>query len=178
MDPYLFVSKIQECEPTVEEMIKFGLSKEEASSALTERVAKKREKKLELGDNDILFELFSLFEMGSIRVGMIEFLSKPLEREETYIIAKVDIDWIILDTKEKKIYLENGEDGSKIFSCAINSDSFLSALSVAACFLSRCSLNTELARNQEEKLKIVDECAELAGGKEYWDFYAYLVGID
>ncbi len=126
-----------------------------------------------------LLDLLTRYDGTHVEIGMIRFSKPSAHSDNKWVIGKDEADLLILDLNTQRIFVEEvGTDGYVLSQCAENADRFLTAILPAACFLARCTCEDGLYEDQDAARSQAQDCAEKAGGPEYFNFYATLVGYE
>ena len=173
-----FAENLKHCAPDVKRLEEVGLSTSEAQQFLLafrcDEITSPTATNL---TGDPLIDLVNLYDVSTIEIGPITFVQPILERDQSWLVGKDEDATLVIDKASGEIRVDELDTaGSVAMRCAKNGDRFLSALLPAACFLGKCSYDLDLGQDQEAITSQAKECAELAGGKEYLDFYNYLLG--
>jgi hypothetical protein len=158
----------------VGELVKRGLSKRDARMIADMYKCKPREKPLLLEDegNQILM-LMKYWNVSKLEIGMVRFQEGPVESKDGLQIGEVEADPLILSLETRQTIVEElGTDGHVLWTVAHDDTGFLDALAKAAGFLRE---RTDLADTTTAR-RVATECASLAGGQDYLDFYLMLLG--
>lgn len=94
--------------------------------------------------NDELSALINNYDLDGVDIGMVSFLGKYMITDDHYIFAKIDLDFIGFNKKDREIVLLDHDNiGFVIMKCAKDSKSFLQVLQVYSEYTIRRVLNEE-----------------------------------
>lgn len=167
-----FVRKIYELTPSKELLSDFGLSEGEIIDIQQYYKANEKTVKTENIDN-ALIDLVRNFDTSTLAVTLVTFNDYIKESEDTWRVGLVESDWLEVDriTNQVKVTQHDYEEYT-IWWCADSGEKFLDALYEVAKYIN--SENKTPVKN----CKQAEICAELAGGKNYLDFYKMLLSCD
>lgn len=173
-----FAENLRRCAPDTKRLEEVGLSASEAEQSLLafrcDEIASSTVTNL---TGDPLIDLVNLYDVSTIEIGPITFVRPIVERDQFWLVGRDEFASLVIDKASGEVRVDElNPASSTIMRCAENGESFLSAMLPAACFLGRCSYDLDLGQDQEAITSQAEECAELAGGNEYLDFYNYLLG--
>ena len=107
---------------------------------------------------------------------MVRLAPEPIETPAGWTFGAVEADDLNLDRRSGEIIVtEFGTNGHVLWRCASNGERFLAALAVAAPYLASCMTLTD---NRADVLDVHRMCSSSAGGDDYSDFYAMLLGME
>lgn len=175
MDADRFCTELWLAAPEAARLVDAGLSPAQAEKfRLSYRCIEKKGAISEF--EDPLLDLITRYDISSIEIGMIRFASLAARSNQMWTVGKVESDPIILDSVSGELVVKDLHDkGHILWHCAFGSDRFLDALIPVARFLATCTWDLALLENQQEACKVADDCAILAGGSAYLNFYQMLV---
>ena len=171
-----FVRELKKKLPDVNKLIELGYTNEEIDEIRDSYVLPAKDVGINLYPEMGEFgELISKYKVSKLQVGMIEFLAKPLKKNDKFIIGKVEVDQLVYSIKESLFYVTDGEKELwKISNCP---ESFLDALLNMKDYFSKVMLDESLYENDEVLDSCAKKSADLAGGDQFINFYRMLLGI-
>lgn len=148
-----------------------------AIKRITESHVCKQYKKEYTEEGDEILNLISNYDVSKLEIAMITFFSKIKQTSDYYIIGEVESDSLVMKKKTYELLVLDEFDGSNVlWYCAKNGSKFLDALLYCVSFFNKRLLNDSLWEDQDLILLTVNECANIAGGKKYEDFFKMLLG--
>lgn len=126
---------------------------------------------------DPIKDLLEQYEVTNMEIGMVHFNQVLSFRGMYVLFGKVEVDDLGINEVTKEILVL--EEGTQhiLWYCAANSQAFLAALLEIAHFMEKQSVDESLFENEDAQILIADECADIAGGSKYVDFYRMLLGV-
>lgn len=128
--------------------------------------------------NNEILTLINEFDVSNIEIGMVTLNNKIKEDNKYYFFGRFEVDNLVIEKDTGIIKLLEYEINHEMQVCAENSSKFLDALIVAAKHFRNCLFSDDLFDDQVEVCKVAKECADLAGGDKYLDFYKMYIGCD
>ncbi len=126
---------------------------------------------------DPIKNLVNNYDGSTVTLGMITFNIDPEEDEDYYFFGCFEVDYLVINKNLKTIeMLEYGEQDHVLCKCASSSSRFLEAILLAAQFAEKCGSDEVLYNDKDANILVIEECASLAGGDEYIDFYKMMLG--
>lgn len=178
MDAESFKKALEEAKPSIEELMKDGLSRNDAVdiSASWEVRDRDHPEQISLPDR-ALSELFSGYDVSKIEVGMARFFKNPLPVPSGWQIGEVEADDLILDINSGEIIVLSIDAVDHImWKCARDGRSFLGALALAAEYCGKCAIND--LHGTAAQIHAFEACTLAAGGSSYSNFYRMLLGVE
>lgn len=173
-----FVFALQKVRPSVSELIRQGLSKSIARELRNRHFfIRRRNPTRKTVYTDAVLELFRLWNPAKVQIGLIRFSSFPMKETSGMLIGAVEGDDLFIDEKKKEVFVEEyGAPGHILWYAAKDSSRLLDALIPLAQFLEdRGSEKFDFDDNNAAHRQAL-ECAKLAGGRKYLDFYQMICG--
>ncbi|BAU54909.1 hypothetical protein [Mucilaginibacter gotjawali] len=128
-----------------------------------------------MDNDDEIIKLINVFDLTGLSIGMVNFLYQPLvAQEEVVFFGKFETDDLVLYNPNGEIRCYEEQSEHLMYKCAKNGSMFLDALFEAGCFLEKCGLDDDLYNNEQIAQEMAEYCSELAGGKQYKDFYSVM----
>lgn len=180
MEAAEFAEKLRRCAPDTKKLEAVGLSASEAHQFLLAfQCNRSTSSNVTNSAGDSLIDLVNLYDVSTVEIGPITLVQPIVEQDQFWLVGRDEVAYVVIDKASREVLVNELDTANSVtMRCAENGDSFLSALLPAACFLGRCSYDLELYQDEEAKASQAAECAELAGGNEYLDFYNYLLGAE
>jgi hypothetical protein len=173
-----FVAKLAEANPSVEDWTSIGLTPREANSFRRQMMCEEREAPLGLTESNDLFALMNRWSVGHVEVGMVRFAKAPVQRRHGVQVGVVESDPLLLHPDDELVVHERGALDHTLWPVAKSPNAFLKALVVAARFLSDRGVEKIDFDDFQAAQAAARECAQLAGGDRYYDFYCMLLGAE
>jgi hypothetical protein len=176
MDADRFVEGLWACAPSIESLEAEGLSRAEAEEYRDSYRCKKRPCVEQ--DADPLLNLIRCYDASDVEIGMVSFSSGVTERGSNFQVGEVEADPLLINRATGEVWVEElGAPGYVLYRCAENGSKFLDALLLAACFISHAE-DHESPEGQDAACKKAKECADAAGGDQFYGFYYMLLGCE
>jgi hypothetical protein len=173
-----FVKRLAECAPSIEDLAREGYPPTIVSEFHDIFFAGPKPRRTESME-DPLLELVTNYDVSSLTIGMVKFRPAEFDPQLGWIVGKDEADPIVIDRATGEVQLrELGKEWFVIAPCATDSSHFLDAMAAVACFMSRNMLDSTLDDDNEEKHRLADLCAQLAGAPKYLSFYENALGCD
>lgn len=180
MQPENFVTELQKAAPSEADLVKCGLSSQEAHQAMSRYFCVRRYQRL-VGPNgsDEVLELLKGWDLSKVQVGMVRFPVEPFELPGGICLGCVEADplLLLLNSGEVVVY-ELGTKEHLLWRVAQNGSTLLDALVIAAQFLSKRGVEKIDFDDNEAARSVALACAAAAGGERYLDFYKMLIGAE
>jgi hypothetical protein len=173
-----FVLALAESAPSIADLEKCGLSKEQALDFAKSFLCVKRERPWPVvsGSNQLL-ELLRRWDLRKVEIGMVRFPDPPTEQLGYVCVGRVEVDpLVILPGTEEIAVHELGSKEHLLWLVAKSGSTLLDALIVAARFLAQRTVGTIDFDNFKAARLVATECATVAAGEKYSDFYKMLLG--
>lgn len=177
MDVESFKKALEEAKPSIETLIRNGLSWDDAVEFRASNEVRDRDhpERISLPDRT-LSELFSRYDVSKIEVGMIQFYKNPQPVSRGWQIGEFEADDLILDAGSGEIIVLSIEAIDYVLCrCAKDGSSFLAALVLAAQFYEKCAENDQ--HGTALHMRAFEACTAAAGGDIYSGFYKMLLGV-
>jgi hypothetical protein len=171
-----FVSKLAAAAPCIEELQKIGLSETEAMAFRKSSFCEPRDVPLGIPEANELFTLMNLWDLSAIEIGMVSLASAPAETPEGVRVGCVEADPLGMHADGELVVYEMGVPGHMLWPVAQSPNTFLKALAVAASFLGDRVVGKIDFEDFDAARNAARQCAALAGGERYDDFYSMLLG--
>ncbi|WP_028981089.1 hypothetical protein [Sporocytophaga myxococcoides] len=170
-----FIEQIKSLKPTEGEMNLVKASEDYKSDFVKQFDITKISGDLNLSDE--ILSLVSNYHLVNLKIGRIKFDDKIDENGIYVYFGRYEADILILDKSDKKIKLLDHEDEEDILlECADNGESFLDAVFMIKKYFTLQRLNVDADRSQDSKCSVAFQCASLAGGNTYLNFYKNVLG--
>lgn len=172
-----FVEHLEALAPTIENLQKIGLNKDEAITERKTYFCNKRPNPLSLPGGNEVTTLLTEWSAGQIEIGMIRLFDEPVQINEGLKIGLVEADPLVI-TNEGKIIVYEKNTQHILWRVAQSPDSFLDALLIAADFLTKTGMGIIDFEDVDAAKQAANDCAMAAGGSDYAQFYLMLLGGD
>lgn len=175
-----FVKALAEAAPSVPELEKCGLSKDQAQDFGKRYLCVRRDRPLPaVSGRDQLLVLLQEWDLSKVEIGMIRFPEMPTERSGKMCVGCVEADPLVILPGAGEIAVhEFGTKDHLLWLVARNGSALLDAMVIAARFLAQCAVSTIVFDDYKAARSVALECATAAGGDRYLDFYKMLVGAE
>ncbi len=172
-----FVNNLLLCAPPLEKLLGLGFTALEAEEF---RGSFHCPIKIDGESNtEPLLDLVQHYDASRVEIGILRLANKVSQTAHGWQVGAEETNPLIVSRQSGEVFVEEaGTNRHIIWACAKDGEHFLSAVIVAACFLSQCIYDFELNDNQEAKCSLADRCATEAGGGKYLRFYQMLVGCE
>ncbi len=174
MDASTFVNRLKEIAPSYDILKALELPEDFINKIIDTYHIKPKKKSQKAYDDDIL-ELIDSYNVANVEIGIVRFSNKIIENDDLYIIGKVGLDYLVINklTNEIEIRDEANDEYVKLY-CAKDSSSFLNTLIISCTFFNECAIDGILMMNKIKTYAKILECADVAGGERYMDFFLIL----
>ncbi len=178
MDAESFKKALEEAKPSIEALMRDGLSWDDAMDITASwEVRDRTHREQNLLPDRTLSELFSRCDVSKIEVGMVRLHKNPEPVRRGWQIGQVEADDLILDINSGEIIVLSIDAVDHImWRCARNGSSFLSALALTAEYYGKCAIND--LHGKEAQKHAFEACTLAAGGPSYSNFYRMLLGVE
>ncbi|NIG55386.1 hypothetical protein [Chitinophaga sp. Cy-1792] len=127
---------------------------------------------------NVVIELLSKYDLSKVEIGMVGFSKAVTEDESFYYIGSVEVDLLVINKYSGIIQvLEYDQPKHTLWDCAHNCPAFLEALLICKGYFWECLLDDVVYNDDVRRSATVEQCAYIAGGEAYYDFYAMLLGL-
>ena len=171
-----FVAELAKSAPSMEGLLKQGLTKKAAQAFRGSLTPKQRAQPIRApkGAGEV-GRLLAFYDCSRVEVGMVRFGEAPVRRGGRWEIGLVEADQLVIDSKSGILeVLELGHPSHVLWQCAASGEAFLGALSRASAVLSQRAIG-EIPKKTLAKQLL--DCVALAGGAEYEGFFKMLIGV-
>ena len=171
-----FAKALSKIELVEDDYLKAGFSKKEIQEQkqVYELIPKNKEYSEKSNPIESLIEGY---DVSRLEIGMITFNSKPIEKNGYVLFGKHEIDDLAIDQITGEIVLLEENMTHLMQYCAKDGSSFFDALIEMAKFLEKRAFDESLYEDEAINLAVAENCAELAGGDKYLDFYTTMTGF-
>jgi hypothetical protein len=173
-----FVSSLAAAAPSVEDYKKIGLSTKEATDFRKSYFCEQRKTPLTLAESNELFALMNRWNAGTVEIGMVCLANSPAKMSQGVQVGVVEADPLLIHADDEMAVHELGTLDHVLWPVAKSPNEFLKALAVAAKFLSDRGVEKIDFEDFDAAKAAANQCASLAGGKQYYDFYSMLLGAE
>ena len=170
-----FISELNNIPLSIKAMNVEDVTEDYLSSLINDYSVSKRHKIVR--NENPLIDLVKNYEVRNLEIGLICFDEEPELINNYLFFGKLEIDDLAIDINSGKIVLIENGSNNVIYHCAENGDKFLDALILLVNFLEVRAVDDSIYDNVFLTNKLADDCANLAGGIIYFDFYKMMVGI-
>jgi hypothetical protein len=126
-----------------------------------------------------MLELLRGWDLTKVQIGMVSFPDPPSEGPDVISIGCVEADLLVILRKTGEIVVqEYGTKGHVLWRVAENGARLLDALIIAARFIEETGSEETDFPDPVIARRVALECANVAGGREYLEFYEMLVGTE
>jgi len=175
-----FVDELARAAPSLDDLMKVGMSRSQAVHFRNGFRCQKREHDAasERAHNELL-RLISLWDASTVKVGMVSFFPAPVIVEDGIQVGSVEVDpLIIFADGEEVIVTEFGVHNHLLWPASESGERFLDALIFASKFLGDSCVRKIDFNDFDAARAAATECTTLAGGARYHDFYLMLLGAE
>lgn len=171
-----FIKKLEENAPSLEDLKKIGLNEKEAEKFISKYFGTEKSFYQNVYRDELL-RLVNNYDLKNVEVRMISFYEKIEQDIKFFYIGKAEVDLLVVNksTGEVQIYEFDSSD-HLLWDCAANGAKFLDAIMHSVPFSIKCIFDDDLWNNNKVILEIALECAEIAGGDKYADFFKVYLG--
>jgi len=156
-----------------------GLDKKFIKSNRNRYIAIKRKipGKFNTDFNDPIISLMQEYDVKNIEIGMINFGKEPVISSDFIVFGTFELDRLAISIITKEIVmLPESLDEIGMY-CAMNGQKFLESAIFIGKFLEKRGIDDSLFDDEDANSLIAEQCAELAGGSKYLNFYRMMLGI-
>lgn len=180
MDLDDFVEILSNAAPSMLELEKSGLSREEAAEFSKLYRCVKREQPLPaINGPDQLLELLRQWDLSKVEIGMIRFPEPPFVRLGTIYVGKVEADHLVMSSNTGEVAVhEFGTKEHLLWPVASSGTALLNALAIAVRCIAKRTVETSGIEDNNNARSAAIECATVAGGVRYLDFFEMLLGVE
>lgn len=180
MDLDTFVKQLADAAPSLDDLVKIGLSSEEADEFISSfRCVRRRPPATSPEGEDVLLSLLRHWDLTRVEIGMVRFPDVPSGEAGKLVVGLVEADPLVMLSHDGEIVVhELGTQEHLLWRVAINSEAFLKAFLVAASFLGKQAVGKIDFDDCEAAASVAAQCAFTAGGDNYLDFYRMLLGAE
>ncbi len=126
---------------------------------------------------DPIISLIQDYDVKNVEIGMINFGREVTNNSSFIVFGTFELDRLAISAITKEIVML-GESVDEIgLYCAMNGQRFLDSIIVIGKFLEKCGLDENLYNDEDANSLMAEQCAELAGGSKYLNFYRMMLGI-
>lgn len=178
LDATQFVRQLANAAPSPYDLERHGLTGEQADAFIRTFRCVKRDRPMTqpMGSSPML-ELLRNWDLSMVQVGMVRFPSQRYEPPGMIGIGCVEVDPLVIQPNGEIVVYELGTNQHLLWRVARNCSTFLEALVIAAKFLGKLAISgchDDFGSAQS----VASECASVAGGERYSDFYKMLLGAE
>jgi len=175
MKARLFIQKLTTLKLNKEQLRGYGLSDQFIEEQINEFNFKERE--VNEDHSDEILVLLTLFDMAKLNIGAVNFNSSLNQNEAYFFLGYDEANAVVCDKNDGRIKLIDHEDEvSVLVVCAVDGASYLGALYLAKEYYINIVAKDGFVDDQSARCDIAEQCAELAGGPEFLDYYKSLMG--
>ena len=173
-----FVSSLADAAPSIEDYKKVGLSTKEATSFRKKYFCEQRKTPLAIAESNELFALMNRWITSTVEIGMVCLANAPAKTSQGVQVGVVEADPLVIHVNDEMAVHEMGALDHILWPVAKSPNELLNALAVAAKFLSDRGVEKIDFEDFDAAKGAAKQCASLAGGKRYYDFYSMLLGVE
>ncbi len=174
-----FVKALTETAPSIDALRRRGLSEATAIRVCRGFLCPQREIPLPISDSNEVLKLMKYWDTHNIEIGALRLLDKPVKSQIGIQVGVVEADPLIVSNADGGLFTEEfGVAGHVLWEVAGDTASLLAALVVAARFLEDRGSGKIGCDDFGVARAAARECATLAGGEKYSDFYTMLLGAE
>ena len=175
MDHITFVEQLQTIPLPPEAYKEAGLD-DDYLDEVAERFSVSKRAGANVVSDDPVVALLNSFDVTKVEIGLIEFDNTATVRGKYTVFGKFEVDRLAIDAGGAVVLLEETAD-TVTMQCAADSGRFLDAVIHIGKFLEKRSVDDALFDDEPANRVVAGECAALAGGKQYVDFYTMMLGF-
>jgi hypothetical protein len=127
--------------------------------------------------NDPIISLIQEYDVKNIEIGMINFGRKIAKHSSFIVFGTFELDRLAISIITKDIVLLPESSDEIGMYCAMNGQKFLESAIFIGKFLEKRGIDDNLYDDEDANSLIAEQCAELAGGSKYLNFYRMMLGI-
>jgi len=169
-----FVLKIKSSAPQASDYSNKGLTEQFAKNAVNSFMIDRIKNNSIFRDE--LLRLIDCFDISKLKIGIVKFYDKVEIKSSYYLIGEVEADWLVIEKMTGLVRIIELYSQNDLWLGALNGSRFLEAMLTAKQFFLKRSFDDSLFDNQEITCFIAEQCAELAGGEQFIEFYKMLLG--
>jgi hypothetical protein len=127
--------------------------------------------------NDVIIKLIEQYDVKNVEIGMINFGAEIFHSSTFIVFGTFELDRLAISVITKEIVmLAEASDDVGMY-CAMNGEKFLESIIFIGKFLEKRGIDANLYDDEAANLLIAEQCATLAGGDKYLDFYKMMLGF-
>jgi len=177
MEHIVFSNELKKIAPSPEAYLKLGHDEAFAQRMVDGYFVKERSSNVAAVYTDPIKNLVTTFDCTTVEIGMVTFSDGLEERGDYTLFGQFEADDLVIsEITMEVIVLEMGIEHI-LWHCAANSACFLQALLIMAAFLRERGISDTLYDDEPANLLVAENCANVAGGEKYLDFYRMMLGF-
>lgn len=133
--------------------------------------------KLNTDFNDPIISLIQEYDVKNIEIGMINFGKEIVNSSSFIVFGTFELDRLAISNITKEIVMLPESSDEIGMYCAMNGQKFLESVIFIGKFLEKRGVDDNLYDDEDANSLIAEQCAELAGGTKYLNFYRMMLGI-
>jgi len=177
MEHIEFSNKLKEIALSRDEYLSLGYSEKFTQEMIDSFSVRYRNGKSTPEYDDPIKNLVTTFDCTTVEIGMICFNGGLEERGSYTVFGRFEGDDLAISEITKEVIMLETEIQHVLYHCASNSSNFLEALLIMAAFLQKRATSDELYEDEQANLLVAENCAKIAGGEKYFDFYRMMLGF-
>jgi len=179
MTPFEFARSLADAAPSVAALQSVGLSRAGAMNFREGFLSSKREAPLGISASDEIRKLMNEWDVSHVEIGLVRLLGSPIPLEHGAQVGVVETDPLVVLSGSGELLVEELDtNGHVLWHVAENSGRFLEAILAAAKMLGDRAIGAVDYDDMEAARRDAQECAKLAGGAKYLDFYLMLFAAE
>ena len=171
-----FARRLLALRPSVEQLRSEGLTDQEAETLRESFLAARRRGERRYRDNPLL-DLVESYDVSGVEVGMVSFGKEVEDTGTGWLVGSVEADNLLVDRKKGHVVVREFNQENLLWRCAVDASSFLDAILAIGTFLEASGRDESLSEDDTSRKVVAGQCARMAGGDEYSDFYKMLLGV-
>jgi len=180
MNAHNFIDELSRASPSLEELESIGLPLDGALriQGSYQCIARREPLSFPVAQNE-LTNLLSRWDASSLRVGMVSFLQVPIASARGVQVGFVEADLLVVShASDEVIVVDFAAPSHLLWKAAATPHAFLEALVHASRVLAQRCVKRIAYDDFEAAQRVSAECASLAGGDAYRDFFVMLLGAE
>lgn len=127
--------------------------------------------------NDPIISFIQEYDAKNVEIGMINFGKEIVNSSNFIVFGTFELDRLAISIITKEIVMLPESSDEIGMYCAMNGQKFLECVVFIGKFLEKRGIDDNLYDDENANSLIAEQCAELAGGNKYLNFYRMMLGI-